>query len=457
MKKNIGYYLFLAAFLLLALLPFTGMLLFGASEAKANEVLAASPSVKNTDGSVNFDYLNDLSVYFADHFALRQEFITLDAELEAGIFGTSASEEVLCGKDGWLYYRVTLDDYQGQNLLTERECFAAARCVSLIAEYAERNGAKFLFTVAPNKNSLYPQYMPPFAVPDPAPGNAELLKTAFAAQDVPYLDLFDVLSSQDFQLYHRLDSHWNNLGAALAHDAIAEMLGIPCARYYDPARYVQEKSHEGDLYAMVYPAGTQKDLQYMPDWGWTFTYDKPMRSVEDQTILTSCTEQQGSLLLFRDSFGNALYPFMAESFCTACFSRAMPYDLTLEQAQTADIIVIELVERNLRWLIERAPILPAPVRDVTLPQNQTDLAFTCTCTETGNGLFCYTGNLRTPVDTTSLIYLLCDGTVYEASPAGEGEGAFTAYLPVNSQTVQLLAVQNGTLCVSQPLTVNKGE
>lgn len=456
MKKNIGYYLFLAAFLLLALLPFAGMFLFGASEAKANERLAASPSVTNKDGSVNLDYLNDLSDYFADHFALRQEFITLDAKLEAGIFGTSASEEVLCGKDGWLYYRVTLDDYQRQNLLTERECFAAARCVSLIAEYAERGGAKFLFTVAPNKNSLYPQYMPSFAVPDPAPGNAELLKAAFAAQDVPYLDLFDVLSSQDVQLYHRLDSHWNNLGAALAHDAVADNLGLPCARYYDPARYTPETSHEGDLYAMLYPAGTEKDLQYLPAWEWTFAYDKPMRSEEDQTILTSCTGGQGSLLMFRDSFGNALYPFMAENFGTACFSRAMPYDLTTEEAQRADVIVIELVERNLRWLIERAPILPAPVRDVTLPQICSDLPFTCTCEEAGD-LFCYTGSLGTAIDTTSPIYLLCDGTVYEASPAGEGEGAFTAYLPVESQTVQLLAMQNGTLCLSTPRTVSKGE
>ncbi len=456
MKKNIGYYLFLAAFLLLALLPFTGMLLFGVSGSRANEVLAAKPSVTKVDGTVNFDYLNDLSDYFADHFALRQEFVTLDAKLEAGVFGTSASEEVLCGKDGWLYYRVTLDDYQGQNLLTERECFAAARCVGLISEYAENIGAKFLFTVAPNKNSLYPQYMPAFAVPDPAPGNAERLAAALTEQGVPYLNLFDVLSSQDVQLYHRLDSHWNNLGAALAHDAIAERLGIPCARYYDPSQYTQEKTHEGDLYAMVYPAGTEKDLQYLPTWEWTFTYDKPMRSEEDQIIRTSCTGGQGRLLMFRDSFGNALYPFMAESFGNACFCRAMPYDLTMEEAQNADVIVIEIVQRNVRWLIERAPILPAPVRDVTLPQACSDLPFTCTCEKAGD-LFCYTGNLTAATDTTSPIYLLCDGTVYEASPAGEGEGAFTAYLPVQTQTVQLLAVQNGTLCLSQPLTVSKGE
>lgn len=455
MKKNIGNYLFLAAFLLLALLPLTGMFLFGASGSRANEVLAASPSVTDKDGSVNFDYLNDLSDYFADHFALRQEFITLDAKLEATVFGTSASEEVLLGKDGWLYYRVSLDDYQGQNLFTDRERFAAARCVSLIAEYAEQNGAQLLFTVVPNKNTLYPQYMPDFAVKRTQPGNPERLGEALEKEGVAYLDLYGVLSAQDVQLYQRLDSHWNNLGAALAHDAIMTALGAPSVPYYDLENFTASMTHEGDLYAMLYPAGTEKDIQYLPAWEWSFTYQRPFRSAEDQRITTACEGKRGSLLMFRDSFGNTLYPFMAESFGTACFSRAMPYDLTVKEAQSADVIVIEVVERNLRWLIERAPILPAPAREVTLPQTVTDLSFTCTCEESNGGLFCYTGNLREPVDATSPIYIFCDGTVYEASPAGEGEGAFTAYLPARVQTVQLLAVQNGTLCLSEPLNINQ--
>ena len=33
---------------------------------------------------------------------------------------------------------------------------------------------------------------------------------------------------------------------------------------------------------------------------------------------------------------------MAESFGTACFSRAMPYDLTLLQSERADTLIIEL-------------------------------------------------------------------------------------------------------------------
>lgn len=454
MKKHIGYYLFLAAFILLSLLPFAGMLFAGPSEARANEVLAAGPSVTKKDGTFNFDYLNDLSTYFADHFAFRQKFITAEAGLEAALFGTSASEDVLLGKDGWLFYGQTLDDFQGQNLLSERECFAAARCVSLMAEYAEKNGAKFLFAVVPNKNSLYPQQMPDFAVQSTLPGNPARLAAAMQREGTAYLDLTEVLSAQETQLYHTLDSHWNNLGAALAHDAIMDALGIPSVQCFTPEHYTPSQTHTGDLYTMLYPAGTRSDLQYLPDWEWTFTYDKPIRSAEDQIIRTSCAEKQGSLLMFRDSFGNALYPFMAERFGTACFSRAMPYDLTMPETKDADVIVIEIVQRNLRWLTERPPILPAPVRALTLPQKCTDLSFTCTCEETDGDLFLYTGNLNVPIDTTSPIYLLCGGTVYEASPAGEGDGAFTAYLPVSEATVQILAVQNGTLCLSATLTVN---
>ena len=40
----------------------------------------------------------------------------------------------------------------------------------------------------------------------------------------------------------------------------------------------------------------------------------------------------------------------------------MPYNLTYLDREQADTVVIELVERNLRWLVERPAILPAPVR-----------------------------------------------------------------------------------------------
>lgn len=456
MMKKIGLILFLAVFLLMCLWPLAGMLLVGPSEAAANEVLAQPPKLTETDGSFNPDVLKDAGDWLADHFASRQAFITAEAKLQAAIFRESAAEDVILGKDGWLYYQSTLDDYEGQNQLTDREIWSAAHCISMIYEYAQERNIRFLFTVAPNKNTLYPQYMPQRYLRSAEQNNMQRLMQALAEAGVPYLDLYEVFSAEDTVLYQKLDSHWNNLGAALAHDAITEALGISAETYYLPENYTAEANHMGDLYQMLYPAGTQKDVQMMPTWTWSFNHDKPIRSAEDQMIYTSCAEKNGKLMMFRDSFGNTLYPFMAESFGTACFSRAMPYTISMLDTEKPDTVVIEIVQRNLCWLVQRAPQMPAPIRQLRLPQNETTIDFTYTCTQVGENLFCYTGNIDTQTDTDSEVYILCDGTVYEAFPAGEAAGAYTAYLPTQAQTVQLLIKQDGQLLLSQPMRCENG-
>lgn len=452
MKKHFGLFLFLCVFLLMCLLPLVGMAITGPSEAAANEILAAPPSLTRADGSFNTAVLNDTNDYFADHFSFRQELITADAKLEAAVFSESASKDVILGKDGWLFYQSTLDDYQGQNLLSDREIWSAAHCLALMQEYAQVHDASFLFAVAPNKNTLYPQYMPDRYLRTAQPGNAARLLEALQAAGVMTADLETVFLAEDSVLYQRLDSHWNNLGAALAHDTIMDALGKNAARFYVPDRFAAVKDHDADLYQMLFPAGKEKDVQLYPAWEWSFTCDRPIRSAEDQTIRTSCTDRDGKLLMFRDSFGNALYPFMAESFGSACFSRAMPYDLSLLESESADTLVIEIVERNIGWLSSRAPILPAPVREIRVPEVcDPSVKYACTFSEKADGTVCCSGSLDCVVDSDSPIYLVCDGTVYEASPAGSGVAPFTAYLPSQPAALQVMFYRGNTLVITQIL------
>lgn len=451
MKKHFSLILFLCVFLLMCLWPLVGMAITGPSAPAANEILSAPPSVTKA-GAFNPAFLNETSDYFADHFASRQELITLNAKLEAALFGESAEESVILGKDGWLFYKSTLDDYQGQNQLSDREIWSAARCLALIQEYAQAQDMRFLFTVAPNKNTLYPAYMPERFVRTDAPGNAERLYDALRRADVAFADLHAAFLAEDRILYHRLDSHWNNLGAALAHDTLLDALENDSARLYAPEAYTAVLNHDADLYRMLYPAGTEKDVQYDPDPALRFSYDQPIRSAEDQLIRTSCDGQSGSLLMFRDSFGNALHPFMAESFGSACFSRAMPYDLSLLDREKADTLVIEIAERNIGWLAQRAPMLPAPVRTIAVPESCSPAAqFSCSFLQMETGVCC-SGNLLCEPDVDSPIWLVCGGTVYEASPAGNGDRPFTAYLPAQPSALQIMFLKGGSPVISQSLS-----
>ena len=55
----------------------------------------------------------------------------------------------------------TLEDFQGTNPMTGRALFCAARNLALLQEFCAQQGTSFLFVCAPNKNTSYPEYMPP--------------------------------------------------------------------------------------------------------------------------------------------------------------------------------------------------------------------------------------------------------------------------------------------------------
>lgn len=365
MKKTLSL-LFAALFLALCLIPSLGLLITGGSGAAANQVLAPKPVLLKSDGRLNTAWLEDLSRYVNDRFSLRQEAVTLWARLNAGLLHSSVTDQVILGKDGWLYFSATLPDYTRTAPMSERELWCAARRLWLLQEYAEAQGGQFLFTVSPNKNTLYPEHMP--ALPrNHAPSNADMLADELSVQGVNYLNLFDVFRAEEDAilhfLYFRQDSHWTSRGAALAADAILAALGRESAFFNAP--FIDSYSHRGDLYEMLYPTGTETepDPVYAPGFGFEASSANP----DSISISTKSAAGEGTLLMYRDSFGRSLYPYLAEAYCEAFFSRKNDYDPTALQPGGA--LVIELVERNLRYLLDYTPTLPAPRRDAALARD----------------------------------------------------------------------------------------
>ena len=159
MKKQKQGRLLCALCLALLLIPLAGMLLAGPSDAVSNERLAAKPRLMR-GGKLNPDFLSETADYFAGHFYLRPALLTANSTVQAAVFRESASEDVVLGDGGWLFYADTLEDFQGTNPMTGRALFCAARNLALLQEYCAQQGTKFLFVCAPNKNTSYPEYMP---------------------------------------------------------------------------------------------------------------------------------------------------------------------------------------------------------------------------------------------------------------------------------------------------------
>ena len=155
-KKQLCYVIMMLG---ICVLPFAGMIWYHREESVENRKLAEMPVLKTEEGW-NKKILSDAGAYFEDHFAYRQEMVTADALIRGRIFGVASEDSVIEGTDGWLYYMDSLDDYLGRNVLSDRAIYNAAHSLKMMQDYIEDTGRKFVFTVAPNKNSLYNENMP---------------------------------------------------------------------------------------------------------------------------------------------------------------------------------------------------------------------------------------------------------------------------------------------------------
>ena len=344
MKKTLQH-IFISLFLALCLLPVIGMPLFGESSGGANEIAAPRPQWGPT-------VLNQVSDYIADRFALRQELVSAWSWLHERLLGSSAEEQVVLGREGWLYYGETLDDYAGL-AMSEEELRLCAEHLRTLQDYLDSQGVQFLFTVAPNKNSLYPERMPGRYPAGHENSNLARLTPILEEYGVRCCDLTGPLSER--VLYYATDSHWTAEGAALAADTLLAQLGKDTDFAAGP--FGTGDARPGDLYEMLYPTGRGREAEvlYLP--GHAHEALGPTNKGNAVTIDTACPGQEGKLLCFRDSFGIALYPYLADAYGSATFTRRTAYDLSWYAGQGYDTVLIELVERNLPQLLQE-PELP---------------------------------------------------------------------------------------------------
>ena len=455
MNKYVWKTIYLVAATGICVLPFAGKL-WTEDRSKENRELQALPTVRQEDGSVNVDFLSELGSYYEEHFAYRQSMVTAHAAAMSGMFGVSSAGGVIDGSDGWLYYMDSLNDYQGTELLSDRGIYNLAHAFRMVQDYAERSGASFCLIPVPNKNTLYGDHMPYYyRYQVSEEHNLFRFMEELERQDVTFVDLYHVLGEEEDILYHKRDSHWDNRGASLASSAVFEMLGRECSEY---GTYQVQKDFIGDLDTMLYPGMEQPEEEYYFDTSFTYQYQEEIESTFDPLIVTTQEDRDGNLLMFRDSFGNALLPFIAQEFGRAKFTRALPYRLEEIAYSGVDTVLIERAERFLPDMAREAPVFPAPLSELRSSdlKRREELDSEAVCSMEEDGFYLrFSGEISSAgLDSDALIYLSLNGEqFFEATPVISENGSdygFTAYIEKerfeeNSFSVSVCVKQNDIL------------
>lgn len=371
-KSNLGSIplLFYIAVVSLCLVVPGVLTLFERNTSGSSYHLPSFITVTESEKSLNLDFSSEFDDFFSENFGLREELVNTRAKLMCLLFRNYTGDKVVVGNDGWMYFTETTDDYTGESAMNDRGIFRMAHTIELMDEYLSQYGIKMVFFSAPNKNSIYPEYMPREYLRSQSKSNLDRLSEKMAGCK-SYLNVKESLLEYKEQcstdIYHKSDSHWNSYGAMKAYELIEANLNSRIANFdfcsFDIPENADTYAWAGDLSAMIFPTDPPNDIQYDLHIPQIYTSERPITDMMSVEIQTTCSGKYYSALCYRDSFFNVLIDPVADSFCRTRFTRALPYDLSAAVDGKYNVVIIELVERNLDQLLNKAPVATAPIRE----------------------------------------------------------------------------------------------
>lgn len=369
MKKKL-YIIYIVLILGILVVPFAGMSFWATDRTTENRELSELPAFTK-DGKPNIEYLEDMGTYFEDHLAFRLQMLTANACIWGTLTRSSTTDQVVVGKGDWLYFGGTINDYTGKNLLSDRELYDIVHNLVLLRDYVEQNGSQFLLMVAPNKNTLYNDNMP-YYYKKADISNLERLQVLLEKEGIEYIDLVQVFHNEEDVLYFQRDTHWNNEGAVLVYNAVMSELVKEHETYLNvPVQKI--KDHIGDIDEILYPLAAKAEEDVYYDKEWQYEYVNEVSDNMNPWIETQNPQKQGSLLMYRDSFGESLLPFFADEYGKTYFSRLVPYNMENLAQYHPDTVIVERVERQLAAFATEIPIMEGSVVDnMAVPERKTE-------------------------------------------------------------------------------------
>lgn len=295
--------------------------------------------------------------YFNDRFGLRDELIRGHSIVYLFGCGVSPRRDLLVGRDTWMFYSAyrTIDVSRGALPFEPNGLEAWVDAIQTQRDAVARLGADYLFVIAPNKETIYPQYLPRGMNRVGPSRYDQVLEQLRAHTDVPVLDLRAALraataaDTPDDYLYYPHGSHWYGRGAHIAYTLIVERLAGSFPGLA-PLPLSELEAFEG-------PADSWGDNAYIPDllprYSRCFRPAAPRarfrgnRNGGPQHDLSSTIDDPRlpRVMFVEDSMGAYLQDLLAEH-CSSFVTRwSNDLDLAVVREHHPDVVIALHVER----------------------------------------------------------------------------------------------------------------
>ncbi|MBZ0112552.1 MAG: hypothetical protein K8J08_08835 [Thermoanaerobaculia bacterium] len=266
--------------------------------------------------------------YYDDHFGFRKTLIRWSNRLRFFLHENPLDAEVVIGKSDWLYFNAgegLVDDWRAIRPFSPDELAEERQQLVNRKHWLEQRGIHYLFVIAPDKHSIYPEFLPSSlrraATRD---RTDQLIDSLVHTTDIEVLDLRPVLraAKTEVNVYPSNDSHWNDRGAYIAYTEIQRRI----AQWYPTAAPLPEDAFEitlqrrqGDLARML---SLEDSLLASVEWWQPRNMraqridagSRPPGAADRRMIFEIPDPTLPRALMFRDSFAEKLQPFLNEHY-----------------------------------------------------------------------------------------------------------------------------------------------
>lgn len=331
-----------------------------------NRDLAAFPTAELEWSSVR-SFGSRFEAYFKDHFGFRAVLIRAHALLDAEVLHVSPSPTVLWGREGWLFYADDggSEDILADERLTDAELGTWRKILVDDRDWLRARGVEYVFTLAPDKHAIYPEYLPLSIHRLGGQSMMDQLTDYLRSHtDLVFVDLKTPLLAAKARerVYDRTDTHWNRRGAYVGYCAIMNAVAsrVPGVEPPWPAtdfEPVQRHTHGQDLAEMLGLSDVipEEELTLVPLRPRRARVTEPANPSPNGDEGYLVTEIPGSTLpravVFRDSFTSRLYPFLSEHFSRTVYLWQNDVDPSVVLKEGPAVVIHEIVGRHLTSLV----------------------------------------------------------------------------------------------------------
>ena len=279
----------------------------------------------------------------------RYRMINLNTSISKLLTGGTymESNEVLLGKDGWLFYKATSDgtplyDYMGINHFSEEELAKVYDNLVAVGDGVSARGMDVIFMTVPNKEQVYSEYMPDTVDKINDKSRLDELteyiesKGGLIADRYGYVDTSKVLRAykDTYPLFYRTDTHWTECGSYLALMELRRAMDQRVTPI-DEVVFTDKGGFVGDLAKI---SGSRDEYS-------------DVNPVIDASSINDDSTKDQVMLIIGDSFGDAMIHSAKHFYKEVYWVRLKEYTDELDRYEP-DVVVVECVERYLSDLQE---------------------------------------------------------------------------------------------------------